>query len=439
MLIDKNYALNNIGRSHDIRETLDLLTNLSDMLNFKINIKINKPFKFLCHSTLRVPEIDFAVNGKGVNEIIALVSAHAELIERISAFPESWHDATGGLHLLRQPKDRRELFGRIYDHEYLEGRIEKRYNELPNIVDMSMLLKNTAFSNRQVDLIKEKSIHTRFWAPAKAVFESDTVYYIPIHLVKVLQGTNGLASGRTLLEATMHGAMEVLERYLFRRLLEGDEVVPTIDKNSIDDDYINSSLEYFDENDIEVVLKDLSLDLNIPAIGVVTFNKKLTPEHRGYNTMKIGVATNTRNAVMRALTERMQGTTFAEERLLGEIDDRDRHLKYHTFFNKGKAFFDLSKFRQGEIIPIKNWAYENTDSMFEVLKQIIDKLKSKLLVVDYTHKKLKFPVVQVIIPGISDNVMVYTKNYQTMAYLGGVDEKLSSVEKNLEKIYKTFF
>jgi YcaO-like protein with predicted kinase domain len=439
MLIDKNYALNNIGRSHDIRDTLDLLMDLNNILNFNINIKMSKPFKYLCHSTLRVSDIDFVVNGKGPNDVIALVSAHAELIERISAFPESWHDSTGGLHLLRQPAARRELFGKIYDHEYLEGRVDKRYNELSNIVDISMLLKNTGFSERQVELIKEKSIYTKFWAPAKAVFEMDKTYYIPIQLVKILQGTNGLASGRTLLEATMHGTLEVLERYIFERLLRTEEATPTIDKNTIDDEYINSSLEYFEENDIEVVLKDFSLDLGIPAIGAVTFNKKLTPEHRGYNTMKIGVATNTRNAVMRALTERMQGTTFAEERLLGKIDDRDRHLKYHMFFNKGKAFFDLSWLKQGDIVPIKTWAYENTDSVFNILKQIINKLESKLLVVDFTHKKLKFPVVQIIVPGISDNVLVYTKNFQTMAYLGGVDEKLLAVEDNLEKIYNTFF
>jgi len=439
MLIDKNYALNSIGRCHDIRETLSILIDTIELFGLNVDIKMSKPFKYLCHSIIKVPSINFAVNGKGVNDVISLTSAYAELIERLSAFPESWHEKEGGFNLLRQPPDRRELFGKIYDHSYLDGYKQGRYSDFDNPIDIHELLRNTVFNDDQIELIKDKSVYTRTWVTAKAVFEVDKIYQVPVHLVKFLNGSNGLAAGRTMVEAIIHGTMEVLERYICMRMFTQKEVLPTIDTSRITDQYIMESLQYFEENDIEIILKDVSFSLGIPAVAAMTFNKRLSPGHRGYNFLKVGVSTNTRHAIMRALTERMQGTTFVEERMLGDITEGDKRNKYELFFNTGKTFIDLTPFRKGPVVPVREWVYRDTDEALNVLKEIIEKLESKLLVVDYTHKNLKIPVVQIIVPGVSDNVLIFGDHNQTMAYLGGVDEKQLAVERNLEEIYKTFF
>jgi len=438
MLIDKNYGLNIIGRTSDSRDTLRFLIASIDKLGLVVDETTRNPFKYLWSTTLKVPAIDLVVNGKGVNEVISLTSAYAELVERFSAFPESWHESQGGLNLLRQPRDRRDLFGRIYDHEYLKDCREGRYDKFSNIFDIELFLKNTQFSKNQIELIKKKSVYTRFWAPAKAVFDMDKVQYVPVQLVKLLSGTNGLAAGKLMIEAILHGTMEVLERYINTRMFNKPELLPTIDINSIEDGYVRETIQYFEDNDIEVVLKDVSFGLNIPAIAVLTFNKRLESNQRGYNMLKVGVATNTTHAIMRALTERVQGTTFAEERMLGEITDANRHLAYEALVNRSKAYFDLTFFKDGPVIPVKNWKYDSSDEVFGILNTIIKKLGSYLLVVDYTHKKLNFPVVQVIIPGVSDQTSVFVGKFKSLAFLGGVDEQLLKVEEHLEEVYKMF-
>lgn len=440
MILDKNYALTMLGRTMDIRDTLDTIKKGLVLLKLSPLIKIDKPFKFICTSTLRTKEINLITNGKGPNEAVAIVSAYAELAERLSAYPESWHERSGGLNLLRQSGERRELFGRIYDHEYVEGCVDGRYKDFTDVIDMKTLFRETELTDKQIELIKEKSVFTKRWAPAKAVFEMDKIYYVPVHLTKWVAGTNGLAAGNSLLEATLHGCMEVFERYVIIKFLESQETtVPTIDSTTFTDRYIVESLKYFEKNNIEVVFKDLSMGLGIPAIGIITFNKSLKPGDRGYNTLKVGVATTGRNAVMRAFTERMQGTTFAEERMLGPVDPNRLKFAYIDLFNSGKMSLDLTKYKTGPIVPFQDWIYKDTDEAFEMIKNILTKLETKLLVLDYTHKVLKFPVVQVIIPGVSDNIKTWPPEMFTLKDIGAVDEPLLKIEDNLERIYKTFF
>lgn len=440
MIIDKNYALNTLGRTIDIRDTIRNIRDGLVLLKLLPLIKVDKPFKFLCSSTLRTKEIDLVTNGKGPNEVVAIASAYAELAERLSAYPESWHVSSGGINLLRQSGERRELFGRIYDHEYVEGCVEGRYKDFTDTIDMKALFRETKLTDKHIELIKEKSVLTKKWAPAKSVFEMDKIYYVPVHLLKWLNTTNGLAAGNSILEATLHGCMEVFERYVVTKFLESQEMTtPTINPDTLTDKYVVESLKYFEENNIEVVLKDLSMGLGIPAIGVITFNKSLKPGDRGYNTLKVGVSTNGRNAIMRALTERMQGTTFAEERMLGPVDTDRLNFAYMDLFNAGKMPLDLAKYKAGPVIPFQDWVYRDTDEAFEMIKSVLTKLETKLLVLDYTHKVLRFPVVQVIVPGVSDNIKTWPPEMFTLKDIGAVDEPLLKVEDSLERIYKSFF
>ncbi|RLI61317.1 MAG: hypothetical protein DRO67_08135, partial [Candidatus Asgardarchaeum californiense] len=351
MILDKNYALNTLGRTVDIWLTINRIKESLALLKLNPSIKVDKPFKFICSSTLRTKEIDLVTNGKGPNEVIAIASAYAELVERLSAYPESWHESSGGINLLRQSGDRRELFGRIYDHEYVEGCVDGRSSDFTDVIDMKVLLRETDLTDKHIKLIKEKSVLTKRWAPAKAVFEMDKIYHVPVHLLKWLDTTNGLAAGNYMLEAVLHGCMEVFERYVIMKFLDAEEeTVPTIDPTTLTDKYVVESLNYFEENNIEVVLKDLSMGLGIPAIGALTFNRSLKPGDRGYNTLKVGVATNGRNAIMRALTERMQGTTFAEERMLGPVDTSRLNFAYMDLFNAGKMPLDLFKYKSGPVV-----------------------------------------------------------------------------------------
>jgi len=439
MILDKNYDLNMFGRVADPRDVFMLFKERVSTLQTPLKIKIHKPFKYLCYSNLRATDIDFSVNGKGPTELIAIVSAYAEFIERFSAFAESWHETMGGLNLLRQSTEQRELFGKIFDHSYLKDVRTGRQKAFENPVDIKFLMQNSGFSDRQIELIKEKSVFTRTWVPAKAIFENDKEYYVPVHLVKLINGTNGLSTGVTLTEAIMHGVFEVLERYVTLEFLRRRQNIPTIDPTTINDEKIQASLEYFKENDIEVILKDFSLNLKIPAIGILTFNKKLNPNHRAYNTLKVGVATTGKNAIVRALTERLQGTSFAEERLLGESTEEEKDYALKELLNYGRLSINLDNYRNGDVTPFKDWYYRNTKDVFILIKKIIKKLNTKLFIINYTHKLLKIPVVQIIIPTISDTMDLFTGSSRSLSHLGGVDEPLLRIEKNIGKLYETFF
>jgi hypothetical protein len=63
---------------------------------------------------------------------------------------------------------------------------------------------------------------------------------------------------------------------------------------------------------------------------------------------------------------------------------------------------DISFLEQGETVPFRSRRHPDLQSEVEALKSLCQDLGTDCIVVDHTHPVLDFPVVRVIIPGISD-------------------------------------
>ena len=62
---------------------------------------------------------------------------------------------------------------------------------------------------------------------------NDRVVYLPIDIVHMICGSNGMAAGNTLIEAMVQGMSEVFERAASRVLLDGKTVPPKIPEEEI--------------------------------------------------------------------------------------------------------------------------------------------------------------------------------------------------------------
>ncbi|MCX4241318.1 YcaO-like family protein [Paraliomyxa miuraensis] len=90
--------------------------------------------------------------------------------------------------------------------------------------------------------------------------------------------SNGLASGNTLLEASLHGLLEVVERdssalWLCRQLL-GNAAATKVDPGTIDDPGARQTLERLDAAGFETAIFDETSSLGIPAFGCSIYERE---------------------------------------------------------------------------------------------------------------------------------------------------------------------
>jgi ribosomal protein S12 methylthiotransferase accessory factor len=126
--------------------------------------------------------------------------------------------------------------------------------------------------------------------------------YLPVTLIiYLLEGTNGMAAGNSLEEALLHAVCEVIERHCLS-LIESKKLrTPRIDPSTVDSPIARKLIKRFQLLKHRVYIKDFSLGIGVPVIGVVRIADK-----ENY-IVTAGVATNREEALIRALTESSQG------------------------------------------------------------------------------------------------------------------------------------
>ena len=214
---------------------------------------------------------------------------------------------------------------------------------------------------------------------------------------------------------------------------------PSVDISTIEDPTALKIIQYFEENGIKVVIKDFSIG-DVHVYAAITYNQKLTPRHIGYNTIHAGASFNPVEALLRALTERMQGAYFEMEARMGFID-RDTPDRYLPLFFRGICPFNLGKHIDIEdTVPFNN-NIPRYDGILEEINRLISlcsELDTELIVVDHTHPVINFPTVRVIMPGMSDFTLWWDPQKVVLNLLGRIDEREDRYEKKLIKVVSSF-
>lgn len=240
------------------------------------------------------------------------------------------------------------------------------------------------------DLIRREDIYV----PANSVFHP---YPLKRDYPLFRTNTNGLASGNTIEEAIFHGLCEVIERDAWS-LVEMKRTFPKDLVIEISDPLLEDFLKRFRENEIEIIFKDITSDIQVPTILAAIDDLKL--KDPTLLVMGMGTHIDPKVALYRAITEAAQSrlTQIHGAREDTNKADMKRRIGYERI--KRMNWFYLNQF--GVKTKTSDFTIKASDDILEDINTVLDVLMKKginrAIVVDLTRKELNIPVVRVLIP-----------------------------------------
>jgi ribosomal protein S12 methylthiotransferase accessory factor len=326
--------------------------------------------------------------GKGRDVMSAKVSAVMEAVERVSAEPPV------------PVPTRRASFNELV-REDEAGVIDPTTLTLPS---------NTEFRPDKLftwaeshDLVADRPV----WMP------SDLVTSPPVEGVLHEVDTNGLAAGNTLLEATVHGLCEVIERdawsqheFVIQFGAERKEPPPrrSIDLETLPDD-AGPWVERIRGCGLDLVLHDITND-----VGVTTVQAILTDRHyatpggsRQQRFLGFGTHPCAGSAAFRAISEAVQSRLSL---IQGARDDHNV-MPFSTRSYTVARRAAQSTAQHG--VSFSDIPSACHDDLLQDLRFLVSRLTrigcERLVVTDLTRPELDIPVVRVRVPGLSAYVV----------------------------------
>lgn len=348
-----------------------------------------------------IDAIKIVCEGKGVTPALCEASAYAELTERLSAglfYPVFEEQVRFNIPALYNQETRRFL-----NFEWMSGYVRAHQDELDSVLPIEDLLVNeTHLRGDNIEAIKDSDMASH-WVDAYSVRRDKTVK-VPVNLLAYIHGSNGMAAGNTLEEAMLQAVCEIFERYVQIRVIAPEREVPTISLNSVNSPLVAEMAGFYKRQKVDVLIKDLSFDGTFPVIGVLYTNHNLAPDRPEHRMLIPGAALNLSEGLIRCFTEGAQGrTTLREPRPKFDVSLRDTQVADdYMLMRCGVAMKDISFLEKGAVRPYQDGTCKDILDEIDAVKKICRKLDTDLLVLDQTHPVLDFPVVRVVIPGVSD-------------------------------------
>ena len=366
------------------------------------------------YGELLIEELGFLTCGKGYSCILAKASAYAEMAERISSVFFVFHTIT------KKIEEYTRLLEGVMERKFLQGYLQTTDCNLINIDNINKYLE-TKLSNKEFETLRDQGLFDVFVDSYS--FSSGEYVEIPVKFIEAITGSSGLAAGNTIEEALVQGICEIFERYTTYKILSEKIECPTIAIESIHDEKVHDYIELYKSMNVDVIIKDFSLNKDLPVIGVVFINHNIENDENElkkdfyYRMIDVGSHPDINHAVLRCLIERLQSVTKEEFMFRKKCDiphnfwTKDLKKQYSKTSEVFKDLFinyesciDISFLERGNEISLDELSsVNNNDCLDDVmaLKEICDKNNWDLQAIDYTHKVLKFPTLRVIIPSIS--------------------------------------
>jgi len=357
---------------------------------------------FLFWGRVWIDSLQIVCEGKGITKELAEASAYAELVERLSA---------GLYYPVFEEKVRFHLPG-IYgagtrsflNYEWMEGYVRAHQTKLNNALTIEELLQRELhLKRRDLDEIKECEM-AGHWVDGYSLLREETVK-VPVKFVAYIHGSNGMAAGNTIEEAMIQATCEILERYAQINIVKPEKIAPSIDPDSVDLDLIHNMVDFYTRFNVSVIIKDLSFDGMLPVIGVFYTNRNLPPDRLEHRSLIAGASFNLEEALTRCFTEGMQGkkTLLSPRPQFNKpVVSRSQVTDYYMLMRCGISPKEISFLNEGEITNFRPWEKKDIIEEIEGIKQILRGLGTDCILLNHIHPILKFPVVRVVIPGISD-------------------------------------
>ena len=398
-----NHVRNDYGKTDTPANTIRKISDGFDKLGYDIAYAPYPVSEHIHWAQIWIDAIQLKCQGKGLTPELAKASAYAELAERFSAglFYQAFEEKVR----FNMPALYSSEVNRFLNYEWLDGYVLSHQDELnQNHLSIEALLSHQKhISASQIEEMKNSQL-AMHWVDGYSLIQDEYIK-IPISFITYINASNGLAAGNTIEEAMLQAACEVFERHTQIQIIKPETVVPTIDKSTLSNGRLTEMIDFYESENVEIVLKDFSMDGRFPSIGVLFVNHNLRPGRLEHKILVPGVSFNTDEALSRCLTELMQGRNT----LKIPRPDMDRPVMHRSRVDNLYLMFkccisqkDISFLEHGDKIAYRGNQSKDLFEEIENVKEICQGIETDFIVLDLTHPALGFPVVRVIAPGISD-------------------------------------
>ncbi|MBS3779677.1 MAG: YcaO-like family protein [Desulfovermiculus sp.] len=398
-----NYVRNQYNKCDTPENTLERITKGLARLGLGAEYSGVQAADCLYWGRVWIDSLHIVCEGKGTSRELARASAYAELVERLSAgmyYPAFEEQVRFHLPALHDSTTQDFL-----NYAWMDGYVLAHQDQLqePCVQIEELLTGQTHPGPEAVKEIKDSEM-ARHWVNGYSLLQEKTVK-VPMKFIAYIHGTNGIAAGNVREEALIQAACEVFERHTQIRVVKREEQVPSIDPNSIQDSFVREMLDFYAKNKVQVTLKDVSFGGLFPVVAAVYTNRNLPPDRLEHRTFIPGASFDTRDALSRCFTEGIQGKKSLQA-LRTQLDQPVRPKSevdsFYLLMKCGVSPTDISFLEKGDIKPYQPRKAEDIDQELDSIKDICRRLGTDCIVLDHTHPIIDFPVVRVVMPGISD-------------------------------------
>lgn len=355
-----------------------------------------------------------ASNGKGMSYTYSLASAYAEFMERLQnnlLFSGTYYASK---LFLKNIDKQSSYFKKIKENnlavDFLFDPNEK-YIPIEEIVE-----KHYQFCIELFPFVKSKNELKKFLQTTLGFETIATVpfylhelkkeVYLPIELVLIACGSNGMCSGNTQNEALIQGFCELFERYAGYKIYRQNITPPDIPTEYFKGKPVYDILRRFsEETNYRIIIKDCSLGIELPVIGILVIDE----EKRKYN-FNLGASLAPDIALERCLTEIHQNPMgiYWNDINLDNYAGNTRFTPEYIYLNGDKVFTDGTGLWPHSIFSTKfsysftslNYSLNESDEKdLEFIKTKISDLGYSIYIRDVSF--LGFNSYYIVVPGMS--------------------------------------
>lgn len=341
---------------------------------------------------------DIGTNGKGLSFDYALASAYGELMERLQNKMLIW----GVKYATHQFQENNVLLSGVgkcqLSFRYFPDEIYRRITEK----ELNGLIKEWLLDASISDSdYKDGRFYDMPFLPFYSI-DDDKVEFLPYDIIRFAAGSTGLCAGNIPEEAILQGLNEIFERYVLQRLYLDEIDLPNIPISFFANTEIGDRILILKQKTgWEFIIKDCSLGIGLPVIGLLAINPK-----KHTFSFRLGADLSEDIALQRCFSEMFQGCDDFDDSHFLPIDFCENWDVFDEF-NKnvvnGRGRIPIKIFLGEEDTSYKGLGFSKGTTFRYRLHEILDWLKEhnyRLYIRD--HSFLGFPAYHLYIPGMSN-------------------------------------
>ena len=350
-------------------------------------------------------ESSYMVSGKGLTKELALASAYGELMERYQNF-------LCGARVEFSDRTQRE-----FGFKFAPDEVQVTNRKAPPLPDCFEATTTALCFSEDGDSIAEH--WRRFKRSVPDGLQILLPFYnladgqcteLPISFLSGYYNSNGMSAGNSPYETLAQAMAEVMERHVIRTLYLQRLTPPTIPHDllrEVSPNHYKLIKEIEAGGRFQVIIKDGSLGVDLPVIGVLVVDKV-----QGRHTVCFGSDADQLVALERALTELLQGITIkhlagimSETRFDPVNPQNGSQLNpLERLIRVRQGRFPVSFYSSQASYPFTGFSNHEFDSTKAKLHHCVEKIRALGFENIYIRDNsvLGFPAYYVLIPGCSE-------------------------------------